>query len=440
MGIKTVWDVITKLIPKNTIIPTKKSRIFATAADNQNTVAIQVLDNRMVDQSVNEFKRKRNKDSKDRISAKNGFELTVAVIAYDMDKEVELVTDLARAACMGIKNCYFEATLMMYNSKTVPTSDKGRFYVFGRVFSGKISPGFKAVTIATMKEAHNMKVKFSVVRVAMEPKNPTDLPKGVESLERLSKSPNKYNRPRLFMKAVPMPDGLAEDIEKGEINPRNDFKTRNRYLTCNYDYGMCKKKVQYLYGERWLAMPEKTGHYTKNNVLDSLDTESFRPSEAAHYNQITAMVELLRNIWPGLLYSLVQNVTGAASSEIMKKSSLQDSRYICQDVKLNYMKETPDEILTAIVHRMGQDETIKQVVCKAIQSKAIRLTDAGRPPEYVFMFYTKGALQFLVPAIMSSLTNQDKLNDQVVFLAVIVNQLVGRTSIVSKVPQECGGV
>ena len=28
----------------------------------------------------------------------------------------------------------------------------------------------------------------------------------------LSKSPNKHNR--LFMKAVPMPDGLAEDIDK----------------------------------------------------------------------------------------------------------------------------------------------------------------------------------------------------------------------------------
>lgn len=31
----------------------------------------------------------------------------------------------------------------------------------------------------------------------------------------LSKSPNKHNR--LFMKAVPMPDGLAEDIDKVRI-------------------------------------------------------------------------------------------------------------------------------------------------------------------------------------------------------------------------------
>merc|ERR1712096_196613 len=150
-------------------------------------------------------------------------------------------------ACMGIKNCDSTAPLMMYISKMVPTSDKGRFYAFGRVFSGKIATGMKARimgpnfvpgkkedlyeksiqrtilmmggrveaiedvpagnicglvgvdqflvktgTITTFKEAHNMKVmKFSVspvVRVAVEPKNPADLPKLVEGLKRLSKS------------------------------------------------------------------------------------------------------------------------------------------------------------------------------------------------------------------------------------------------------------
>ncbi len=32
---------------------------------------------------------------------------------------------------------------MMYISKMVPTSDKGRFYAFGRVFSGIVSTGQK---------------------------------------------------------------------------------------------------------------------------------------------------------------------------------------------------------------------------------------------------------------------------------------------------------
>jgi len=274
------------------------------------------------------------------------------------------------AACMGIKNCDPDAPLMMYVSKMVPTSDKGRFYAFGRVFSGKISTGLKARimgpnfvpgkkedlyeksiqrtilmmggrveaiedvpagnicglvgvdqflvktgTITTLKEAHNMKVmKFSVspvVRVAVEPKNPADLPKLVEGLKRLSKSdpmvqcmieesgehiiagagelhleiclkdleedhaqiplkksdpvvsyretvseestimclsksPNKHNR--LFMKAVPMPDGLAEDIEKGEVNPRDDFKIRGRYLADKYDYDVTEARKIWCFG------------------------------------------------------------------------------------------------------------------------------------------------------------------------------------------------
>jgi elongation factor 2 len=274
------------------------------------------------------------------------------------------------AACMGIKNCDTDAPLMMYISKMVPTSDKGRFYAFGRVFSGKISTGMKARimgpnfvpgkkedlyeksiqrtilmmggrveaiedvpagnicglvgvdqflvktgTITTFKEAHNMKVmKFSVspvVRVAVEPKNPADLPKLVEGLKRLSKSdpmvqciieesgehiiagagelhleiclkdleedhaqiplkksdpvvsyretvseesdqmclsksPNKHNR--LFMKAVPMPDGLAEDIENGEVNPRDDFKVRGRYLADKYDYDITEARKIWCFG------------------------------------------------------------------------------------------------------------------------------------------------------------------------------------------------
>jgi len=274
------------------------------------------------------------------------------------------------AACMGIKNCDPEAPLMMYVSKMVPTSDKGRFYAFGRVFSGKVATGQKARimgpnfvpgqktdlyeksiqrtilmmggrveaiedvpagnicglvgvdqflvktgTISTLKEAHNMKqMKFSVspvVRVAVEPKNPADLPKLVEGLKRLaksdpmvqcmieesgehiiagagelhleiclkdleedhaciplkksdpvvsyretvseessimclSKSPNKHNR--LFMKATPMPDGLSEDIENGEVNPRDDFKTRGRYLADKYDYDITEARKIWCFG------------------------------------------------------------------------------------------------------------------------------------------------------------------------------------------------
>merc|ERR1712168_851126 len=44
---------------------------------------------------------------------------------------------------IGVKTCNPDAPLMMYISKMVPTSDKGRFYAFGRVFSGIVETGQK---------------------------------------------------------------------------------------------------------------------------------------------------------------------------------------------------------------------------------------------------------------------------------------------------------
>jgi len=285
-------------------------------------------------------------------------------------------------ACQAMTACDPTGPLMMYISKMVPTSDKGRFYAFGRVFSGKIATGqkvrimgpnflpgkkedlyeksiqrtilmmgryieaiedvpcgnicglvgvdqflVKTGTITTYKEAHNMKVmKFSVspvVRVAVEPKNAADLPKLVEGLKRLaksdpmvqcmieesgehiiagagelhleiclkdleedhaqiplkksdpvvsyretvseesnmmclSKSPNKHNR--LFMKAVPMPDGLPEDIDSGEVTSKQDFKIRGRYLADKYEYDITEARKIWCFG------PDTTG---PNIVIDA---------------------------------------------------------------------------------------------------------------------------------------------------------------------------
>jgi len=184
----------------------------------------------------------------------------------------------------------------------------------------------KSGTISTAKDAHNLRVmKFSVspvVRVAVEPMNPADLPKLVEGLKRLaksdpmvqclfeesgehivagagelhleiclkdleedhaciplkksdpvvsyretvsaesdqvclSKSPNKHNR--LYMKAVPMPDGLADDIEKGDINARDEPKNRGKLLADKFGYDINEARKIWCFG------PDGTG---PNIVVD----------------------------------------------------------------------------------------------------------------------------------------------------------------------------
>ena len=149
--------------------------------------------------------------------------------------------------CKAIRECDPNGPLMIYISKMVPTTDKGRFYAFGRVFSGTVSSGMKVRimgpnyvpgskndlyvknvqrtvlmmgklveqvpdvpcgntvglvgvdqflmktgTLSDSEEAHTIRaMKYSVspvVRVAVAPKHAQDLPKLVEGLKRLSKS------------------------------------------------------------------------------------------------------------------------------------------------------------------------------------------------------------------------------------------------------------
>ncbi|KAF7726938.1 Elongation factor 2 [Apophysomyces ossiformis] len=276
---------------------------------------------------------------------------------------------------IGIRDCDPNGPLMLYVSKMVPTSDKGRFYAFGRVFSGTVRAGLKvriqgpnyvpgsktdlsvksiqrtvlmmgrnveaiddcpagntiglvgvdqflvkSGTITTSEVAHNMKVmKFSVspvVQVAVDVKNANDLPKLVEGLKRLaksdpcvltytsdsgehivagagelhleiclkdleedhaqvplktgdpvvqyretvtaessmdclSKSPNKHNR--IYMRAMPLADELADDIEAGRINPKDDFKARARILADKYEWDVTEARKIWCFG------PDGTG-------------------------------------------------------------------------------------------------------------------------------------------------------------------------------------
>jgi len=285
-------------------------------------------------------------------------------------------------AAMGIKNCDPKAPLMMYISKMVPTNDKGRFYAFGRVFSGVVGSGqkvrilgpnftpgkkedlhqksiqrtmlmmgravesledcpcgnicglvgvdqflVKTGTITTYEAAHNMRVmRFSVspvVRVAVQAKNPQELPKLVEGLKRLAKSdpmvqvshedsgecvvagagelhleiclkdleedhagiPLVKSNPivsyretveeestrvvltkspnkhnRFHMMAKPVGEEICEEIDSGEINARQDAKLRARHFADKHNWDVNEARKIWCFG------PESTG---PNMVVDA---------------------------------------------------------------------------------------------------------------------------------------------------------------------------
>ena len=55
------------------------------------------------------------------------------------------------------------------------------------------------------------------------------------------------------MTACPMPDGLPEDIDKGEVSPKHDPKVRARYLGEKYEYDVTEARKIWCFG------PEATG-------------------------------------------------------------------------------------------------------------------------------------------------------------------------------------
>merc|ERR1712076_358346 len=62
----------------------------------------------------------------------------------------------------------------------------------------------------------------------------------------LSKSPNKHNR--LYMKAIPMPEGMADEIEDKKITPRDEVKARARYLSEKYEWDVNDARKIWCFG------------------------------------------------------------------------------------------------------------------------------------------------------------------------------------------------
>ncbi|XP_072031323.1 importin subunit beta-1-like isoform X2 [Amphiura filiformis] len=108
--------------------------------------------------------------------------------------------------------------------------------------------------------------------------------------------------------------------------------------------------------ERWLQLSKELRQSVKDLVLQTLGTESHRPSSAAQCVACIACAEIPSNQWPELIPRLVQNVTNAISTETLKESTLEAIGYICQDIDPDHLASQSNEILTAIVQGMRKDE------------------------------------------------------------------------------------
>ena len=330
--------------------------------------------------------------------------------------------------------CNPDGPVMMFVSKMVPTSDNGRFYAFGRVFSGKVKSGekvrilgpnyklgkqvdlsiktiqrvvimmgkkaedvsevpcgntcslvgvdealLKQGTITTSSTAHTIRsMKYSVspvVRVAVNAKNPADLPKLVSGLIKMSKadplvqvintetehiicgsgelhleiclkdlvedyakieivqsepvvpyketvtnkssqicmakSPNKHNR--LYVMAEPLAENLVNEIENGTIRPADELKITARALIDKYEWDQHDAKKLWVFG------PDQCG---PNFLVDQTKSVQF-------LNEIRDSME-----------SAFQNVT---KEGVLAEENLRGIRFNIQDVELH----------TDAIHRGG---------------------------------------------------------------------------------------
>lgn len=331
------------------------------------------------------------------------------------------------AAAKAIRACDPKADLMMYVSKMVPTSEKGRFYAFGRVFAGTIATGqtvriqgpdyvpgskkdlfvkkiqrtvlmmgryieqlpdcpcgnivglvgvdsyiVKTGTLTTDASAHNfVTMKYSVspvVKVAVECKNASDLPKLMEGLQRLQKSdplvlcyqsqtgehiiagagelhleiclkdlkedfmkgaPIQMGQPvvsfcetvteetsmtcvskspnkhnRLYMTAEPLGAEFCKAVDSGDINPGEETKKTARILADNFEWNVTDARKIWSFG----CPPDGTPNVIVDTTKGVQYLNEIKDSVVGAFFQATSCGILCEEAMRGIRYN-IEDVT-----------------------------------------------------------------------------------------------------------------------------------
>jgi elongation factor 2 len=110
------------------------------------------------------------------------------------------------------------------------------------------------------------------------------------------------------MKARPFPDGLAEDIDKGEVSARQELKARARYLAEKYEWDVAEARKIWCFG------PDGTGPNILTDITKGVQyLNEIKDSVVAGFQWATKEVSdsaLVTLCSEGLLVSNFQLFTG----------------------------------------------------------------------------------------------------------------------------------
>ncbi len=108
------------------------------------------------------------------------------------------------------------------------------------------------------------------------------------------------------MKAKPFPDGLAEDIDKGDVSSRQELKTRGRYLADKYEWDVSEARKIWCFGPDGtgpnLLMDVTKGVQYLNEIKDSVVAGFQWATKEVRRSEGNGFVDVLAGRWGEIMH------------------------------------------------------------------------------------------------------------------------------------------